>query len=56
MSSVAKAKRPMSAGRAKKVAKNSLVLIILGIFVVVWMFLIFWIIMTSFRVECCAYT
>lgn len=25
MSSVAKAKRPMSAGRAKKVAKNSLV-------------------------------
>ena len=27
MSSVAKAKRPMSAGRAKKVAKNSLCLL-----------------------------
>ena len=34
MSSVAKAKRPMSAGRAKKVAKNSLVHIILGILAV----------------------
>ena len=31
MSSVAKAKKPMSAGRAKNVAKNSLVHIILGI-------------------------
>lgn len=37
MSSVAKAKRPMSAGRAKKVAKNSLVHIILGILAVVWL-------------------
>ena len=56
MSSVAKAKRPMSAGRAKKVAKNSLVHIILGILAVVWLFPIFWIIMTSFRAECGAYT
>ena len=31
MSSVAKAKRPMSAGRAKKVAKNSLVHISLDV-------------------------
>ena len=51
MSSVAKAKKPMSAGRAKKVAKNSLVHIILGILAVVWLFPIFWIIMTSFRAE-----
>lgn len=56
MSSVAKAKRPMSAGRAKKVAKNSLVHIILGILAVVWLFPIFWIIMTSFRAESGAYT
>ena len=55
MSSVAKAKRPMSAGRAKKVAKNSLVHIILGILAVVWLFPIFWIIMTSFRAESGAY-
>ena len=56
MSSVAKAKKPMSAGRAKKVAKNSLVHIILGILAVVWLFPIFWIIMTSFRAESGAYT
>mgnify|MGYP003495696879 CR=1 FL=1 len=31
MSSVAKTKRPMSSGRAKRVAKNSLIHIILGI-------------------------
>ncbi len=37
MSSVAKTK-DMSAGRAKKVAKNSLVHIILGILCVVWRF------------------
>ena len=46
----------MSAGRAKKVAKNSLVHIILGILAVVWLFPIFWIIMTSFRAESGAYT
>ena len=56
MSSVAKAKRPMSAGRAKKIAKNSLVHIILGILAVVWLFPIFWIVMTSFRAESGAYT
>ena len=38
MSSVANTKRPMSAGRAKKVAKNSLIHIILGILVVIWLF------------------
>ena len=44
MSSVAKAKRPMSAGRAKKVAKNSLVHIILGILAVVWLVSVFFVI------------
>ena len=56
MSSVAKTKSPMSAGRAKKVAKNSLIHIILGILVVIWLFPIFWIVMTSFRAESGAYT
>ena len=56
MSSVAKTKRPMSAGRAKKVAKNSLIHIILRILVVIWLFPIFWIVMTSFRAESGAYT
>ena len=56
MSSVAKTKRPMSAGRAKKVAKNSLIHIILGILVVIWLFPVFWIVMTSFRAESGAYT
>ena len=56
MSSVAKAKRPVSAGRAKKIAKNSLVHIILGILAVVWLFPIFWIVMTSLRGESGAYT
>ena len=56
MSSSAKIKRPMTAGRAKKVAKNSLIHIILGILVVIWLFPIFWIIMTSFRGESGAYT
>ena len=48
MSSVAKAKKPMSAGRAKKVAKNSLVHIILGILAVVWLFPIFLIFLKKF--------
>ena len=56
MSSVANTKRHMSAGRAKKVAKNSLIHIILGILVVIWLFPIFWIVMTSFRAESGAYT
>ena len=56
MSSVAKTKRPMSSGRAKRVAKNSLIHIILGILVVIWLFPIFWIVMTSFRAESGAYT
>lgn len=38
MSSVAKTKRPMSSGRAKRVAKNSLIHIILGILVVICCF------------------
>ena len=56
MSSVAKTKRPMSSGRAKRVAKNSLIHIILGILVVIWLFPVFWIVMTSFRAESGAYT
>mgnify|MGYP001148615993 FL=1 len=48
MSSVAKAKRPMSAGRAKKVAKNSLVHIILGILAVVWLVPPFLVFITNF--------
>ena len=48
MSSVAKAKRPMSAGRAKKVAKNSLVHIILGILAVVWLVPLFLFFFTKF--------
>ena len=56
MSSVAKTKRPMSSGRAKRVAKNSLIHIILGILVVIWLFPIFWIVMTSFRAESGAYS
>ena len=56
MSSVAKAKRPMSAGRAKKVAKNSLVHINLGILAVVWLFAMFCIILTSFSAESGDYT
>ena len=47
MSSAKVSKRPMTAGRAKKIAKNSLVHIILAILVVIWLFPIFWIIMTS---------
>mgnify|MGYP002925804297 FL=1 len=46
----------MTAGRAKKIAKNSLVHIILAILVVIWLFPIFWIIMTSLRGESGAYT
>ena len=38
MSSVAKAKRPMYTGRAKKVAKNSLVISFLEYSAVVWLF------------------
>ena len=49
MSSAKVSKRPMTAGRAKKIAKNSLVHIILAILVVIWLFPIFWIIMTSLR-------
>ena len=51
MSSAKVSKRPMTAGRAKKIAKNSLVHIILAILVVIWLFPIFWIIMTSLRGE-----
>ena len=36
MSSAKVSKRPMTAGRAKKIAKNSLVHIILAILVVIW--------------------
>ena len=56
MSSAKVSKRPMTAGRAKKIAKNSLVHIILAILVVIWLFPIFWIIMTSLRGESGAYT
>ena len=49
MNSAKVSKRPMTAGRAKKIAKNSLVHIILAILVVIWLFPIFWIIMTSLR-------
>ena len=41
MSSAKVSKRPMTAGRAKKIAKNSLVHIILAILVVIWLFPIF---------------
>ena len=56
MSSANVSKRPMTAGRAKKIAKNTLVHIILAILVVIWLFPIFWIIMTSLRGEGGAYT
>ena len=56
MNSAKVSKRPMTAGRAKKIAKNSLVHIILAILVVIWLFPIFWIIMTSLRGESGAYT
>ena len=46
---IAKTRRPMTAGRAKKIAKNVLVHVILAILVVIWLFPIFWIIMTSLR-------
>lgn len=54
MSSIAK--QPMSPGRAKKIAKNFLVYVILAILALIWLFPIFWIIMTSFRGEVGAYT
>ena len=47
MSSANVSKRPMTAGRAKKIAKNTLVHIILAILVVIWLFPIFWIIIRS---------
>ena len=53
---IAKTRRPMTAGRAKKIAKNVLVHVILAILVVIWLFPIFWIIMTSLRGEGGAYT
>ena len=56
MSSAKVSKRPMTAGRAKKIAKNSLVHIILAILVVIRSFPIFWTIMTSLRGESGAYT
>ncbi len=46
----------MSAGKVRKVAKNSMVHIILGILAIIWLFPVFWVIMTSFRGEKGAYT
>lgn len=56
MSNVRAERRPMTAGRAKKIAKNSAIHIILGILALIWLFPIFWIIMTSFRGEQGSYT
>ena len=56
MAKVNMAKRPMTAGRVRKIAKNSLVHVILGVLALIWLFPIFWIIMTSFRGEKGAYT
>lgn len=46
----------MSAGKVRKVAKNSMVHVILGILAIIWLFPVFWVIMTSFRGEKGAYT
>lgn len=46
----------MSAGKVRKVAKNSMVHVILGILAIIWLFPVFWVIMTSFRAEKGAYT
>ena len=46
----------MSAGKVRKVAKNSMVHVILGILAIIWLFPVFWIIMTSCRAEKGAYT
>lgn len=56
MSSAKVSKRPMTAGRAKKIAKNSLVHIILAILLVIWLFPIFMIIHDKFeRGKWCIY-
>ena len=46
----------MSAGKVRKAAKNSMVHVILGILAIIWLFPVFWVIMTSFRAEKGAYT
>ena len=46
----------MSAGKVRKVAKNSMVHVILGILAIIWLFPVFWVIMTSFRAEKGAYS
>lgn len=56
MSKVKKQRRPMTLPRFKRIALNSLVHAILGALAIVWLFPIFWVVMTSFRGEQGAYT
>lgn len=56
MSNVQTERRPLTGARLKRILTNSIVHIILGVLAIVWLFPIFWIIMTSFREEKGAYT
>ncbi len=56
MSKKTKTTVPLSAAKVKKITKNTLVHIILAILAIVWLFPVFYIIMTSFRGEQGAYT
>lgn len=56
MSKVKKQRRPMTLPRFKRIMTNSLVHVILGALALVWLFPIFWVVMTSFRGEQGAYT
>ena len=53
---VSKQKRPITGARLKRVFTNSMVHVILGILAVIWLFPIFWVVMTSLRKESGAYT
>jgi arabinogalactan oligomer/maltooligosaccharide transport system permease protein len=49
-------RRPMTAAKLKKKVTNAIVHVILAILAVIWLFPVFWIVMTSFREEKGAYT
>ena len=46
----------MNKGKARKIVNNVIVHVILAILAIIWLFPIFWVIMTSFRKERGAYT
>lgn len=56
MSNVKTQRRPMTAAKAKRIGTNVVVHVILAILALIWLFPIFWIIMTSFREESGSYT